>query len=353
MKIKLHNKIIADISSIDELTSYIKQFVYVDMMQIPTHLHTAILNLLQSPHINKTELHKKIRSIFSDGGKILSRYQPMYWVNRGYNEERVDEIIQSLQSKNTPRHIDYWRSKGISDDEARLKVSEYQTKLGNVNKTLPSELLAKRSPRCIEYWIHKGYSDMEARIMVSTNQRKITSNYWKSATPEQRSRHSMKGTLNGMYGKPSPIKSGHGISGWYNGLFFRSLHELNYMVNILDRFNIPYKLAEASGIRIEYVDATGTNRTYSADFIVSDKYYVEVKPKPLFNITQNVLKRNAAIDFCNNNGLKYKMTDCGSINISQLLSLVDSGSVTFTKNYEMRINQYLYKVKSNITDVNI
>lgn len=47
---------------------------------------------------------------------------------------------------------------------------------------------------------------------------------------KQKRRIQCSGAGNPMYGKPSPQGSGNGWSGWYNGVFFRSLKELAYMV---------------------------------------------------------------------------------------------------------------------------
>jgi hypothetical protein len=43
------------------------------------------------------------------------------------------------------------------------------------------------------------------------------------------------GSKNKMYGKPSPQGSGNGWSGWYKGWYFRSLIELSYMVNVIEK----------------------------------------------------------------------------------------------------------------------
>jgi hypothetical protein len=348
MELKTYNKSVAHLNSVEDVAGYIKKNIYVDMRDIPIHLEPDVQNILTIPSINKTEFHKRIRSIFSEKGEVLSRYQIRYWINRGYDEVETTNIINSLQKKNSPRHTEYWTNRGYSHIDAVKHVSEYQTKIGDVNKTISPTLLAKRSQRCIEYWIDKGYSESDAELKISELQRKTTLSYWESVTDTQRDRHRMIGEKNGMYGKPSPVKSGHGYSGWYKGSFFRSLHELNYMVNVIERFNIPYKSAESSGIRIVYTGINGQKRTYVGDFIIADKYYVEVKPKRLSNTIENTIKREAAIDFCNKIGLKYKMTDCGTIPYNQLITLVENGSVVFTKNYELRIKQYLYKINRTI-----
>jgi len=65
------------------------------------------------------------------------------------------------------------------------------------------------------------------------------------------------GENNPMYGKPSPQGSGNGWSGWYKGWYFRSLKELSYMINIIERFHLKWENGEQKKYRIEYKDWKG------------------------------------------------------------------------------------------------
>lgn len=133
-----------------------------------------------------------------------------------------------------------------------------------------------------------------------------------------------KGKNNSMYGKPSPLKSGKGISGWFNGKYFRSLHELKFMI-VCERFNLKYKSAE--NIRIKYEKYDGTERTYSPDFIVNEKYLVEVKPKRLFKTPLNLLKSKAAKKYCKENNLKYKILDFDIVYKNKLKKLINDNKI--------------------------
>ena len=44
-----------------------------------------------------------------------------------------------------------------------------------------------------------------------------------------------KGEGNPMFGKPSPEGTGNGWSGWYKGWIFRSLRELSFIVNFVEK----------------------------------------------------------------------------------------------------------------------
>lgn len=103
---------------------------------------------------------------------------------------------------------------------------------------------------------------------------------------------SLPGELNPMFGKPSPVGSGCGISGWFEGNYFRSLFELSFMVYAKNS-NIDIKSAETKEYRVPYI-LDGVDRTYCPDFVINNKTVVEIKPKGLLNIPENQAKFEAA-----------------------------------------------------------
>jgi len=117
------------------------------------------------------------------------------------------------------------------------------------------------------------------------------------------------GENNPMYGKLSPNGSGNGWSGWYKGWFFRSLRELSYMIYVIERFSLKWKNAEQI-IKIKYINYDGSKRTYRPDFLIEDKYLVEIKPKSLQSSPLIILKSNAARIFCKDNNLIFKIREC-------------------------------------------
>lgn len=147
------------------------------------------------------------------------------------------------------------------------------------------------------------------------------------------------GENNPMYGKTSPKGSGNGWSGWYKGWFFRSLHELTFMINVIERFGFEWKSAETNQYKIGYIDYKGTNRNYFPDFILNDKYLVECKPRKLWESKTVLDKKNAALEFCKNNGLIYKMVDVGKLSEEKLKSLYDNNEIKLTKRYEQKYKE--------------
>ncbi len=139
------------------------------------------------------------------------------------------------------------------------------------------------------------------------------------------------GSNNSMFGKPSPRGSGNGWSGWYKNFYFRSLHELQFLL-ITERFNLKLKTAESKEYMIKYTDFDDTDKNYFPDYVVNDKWLVEVKPKRLWNTPNNKLKFEAAREWCKNKGLKFKLIDFGKPK-----NIIKNKNIKFTKNYQEKL----------------
>lgn len=143
-----------------------------------------------------------------------------------------------------------------------------------------------------------------------------------------------KGKGNPMYGKPSPQGSGNGWSGWYKNWYFRSLRELSYIVNYVEKNKLDWVSAECKKFAIPYKDWDGTDRNYFPDFFVDNKILVEVKPNKLKKAVTNSLKRKAAEKFCKKNKYKYEEVDPRKFNSEEIINLYNSGMIKFTKRYD-------------------
>mgnify|MGYP001017595827 FL=1 len=152
---------------------------------------------------------------------------------------------------------------------------------------------------------------------------------------------STSGKNNPMYGKPSPKGSGNGWSGWYNGWYFRSLTELSFMVNVIERFGFTWESGEKRKYMIPYIDYKGDDANYFPDFILNEKYMVEVKPKKLHNSDTNRRKRLAALEFCKKKGFKYKMLCPGkTLSFNDILLLIEQGKLEFTDRYKQKLKTW-------------
>jgi len=118
------------------------------------------------------------------------------------------------------------------------------------------------------------------------------------------SKKSHPGERNPMYGKPAPKLSGKGTKGYYKGCYFRSLLELTCMMHY-EREGIPLEKMRHEPFLIPYKDAE-TQRTYRPDFLIEELgLLIEAKPIKLVKTRSNLMKFEAAENFCSQNGLTF------------------------------------------------
>jgi hypothetical protein len=142
------------------------------------------------------------------------------------------------------------------------------------------------------------------------------------------------GEKNPMYGKPSPGGCGNGWSGWYKNWFFRSLLELSYLVNVIEKNGRNWRSAETKDLEIRYVGWKGSEMTYRADFFVDEKYLIEVKPKKLQSSRLVQLKAKAAEEFCSSHGFEYKIEEPIMLTVEEVKRLRQNEIIKFTDRYE-------------------
>jgi hypothetical protein len=113
------------------------------------------------------------------------------------------------------------------------------------------------------------------------------------------------GPDNPQWGKPAHKLSGKGTKGYYNGIFFRSLMELSFIINFLEKNNIIYESGELKKYAIPY-KLDDISRNYFCDFVV-DKTFYEIKPEALHNTYKNRCKWEYAKTWCSERGYEFKV----------------------------------------------
>lgn len=216
--------------------------------------------------------------------------------------------------------------------EQRLKISKaLKGKKGNSGSYKKGDNSGERSPmygKSIYICLVEKYGKEEADIRYAKIRKNISI------------RHSGKG--NSSYGKNN--KQGNGYSGWYKDWYFRSITELSYIIKI-ESEGKKWVSAENLGFHIEYIGEKGTDRTYRPDFLIEDKYLIEIKPLKLQNTPMNLAKKEAALKFCKENNYEYIVTDCEKIDIDLLKSMYDSKIIKFTEKTEKKFNKYYNREK--------
>lgn len=159
----------------------------------------------------------------------------------------------------------------------------------------------------------------------------------KSSERKIKASHRNSGNMNNMYGKPTPKKAGNGICGWYKNWFFRSLLELSFMINYIEKYKKLWESAESKKYRISYIDYKNSQRTYRPDFIIDGTTLVEIKPFKLLSTPLNMLKQEAGKIFCDKNGLLYKTfseKDFNRLNWNDLKNLLENKQIILLKKHQ-------------------
>lgn len=262
----------------------------------------------------EVSLRPESRTRYEEKGRILSEAysgpgNPFY--GHIHNDETLSRF--SVLQKNRDQSV--YRTKSF-----RSKIS--QKTIGNRNPMYGRNIY--------QIWVEK-YGEEEA-IKRMSELSSVRSN-------------NVSGFKNPMYGKPSPVGSGNGWAGWYKGWFFRSLRELSYVIDVVERNNHKWVSAEQIFLCIPYTDFDGTHRNYIPDFVLDGRIIIEVKPKQLMDTPSNILKQKAAYAFCKKNGFEYRIIDVKIIDQQRMFNLCLSGDLVFTKKYQSRFSLIMKKSK--------
>ena len=178
-----------------------------------------------------------------------------------------------------------------------------------------------------DIWLEK-YGEEEAKIRYDSYINKVS--------------ETMKGEKAFWFGKTPPHGVGNGYNGWYNNWFFRSIHELSYMINVIEKENLEWISAENQEYKVSYVDETGEKRNYFADFLIQKNTLIEVKPTSLQETKNVLLKSEAAKKFCKNKGLRYEIVDPIKLTDEEIMDLYVDGKIIFTEKTEQKFkDKYL------------
>jgi hypothetical protein len=234
--------------------------------------------------------------------------------------------------------LDVWTEK-YGEEEAKVRHESWLKNVKNANKKNMESLSDNDKKKfghsgeknnmfgksVLDVWVQK-YGEEEANKMWKERSEKLSKN--------------AKGEKNPMFGKPSPNGSGNGWSGWYEGIYFRSLLELSYMY-YLKKLNITFECIEQS-IKIPYIGFNGQKRNYFPDYRISN-YIVEIKPKHLWDSLSIKLKSDAAREWCKNNNYIYKIIEPKKLSFQKIEKLYLEKKIIFLDRYEEKFKQFTKK----------
>jgi len=242
-------------------------------------------------------------------GRIRMKNNPNYW-------NKIEEVKKILSKKLS----------GELNPNYKVPMSEEQKeKIRKNAKVLKGKDNLSYRKSFYTWWVEK-YGKEEADKKLLDFKKKHS--------------ESSSGKNNPMHGKPSPQGSGNGWSGWYNNWYFRSLHELSYMIRVIERFNLLWESGEKQNYSISYTNYDGKEKTYFSDFIINGKYMIECKPKKLHKTPSVKLKKEAAEKFCVLRGLKYKLVSPRLLCYDVMVKLWKDGKIKFLEKYERKFREY-------------
>lgn len=309
----------------------------------------------------------------------------LFWVARGYNETEAKTFVSNEQKRRSPyNNIERLaKEKGCSEDEIRSLLRdkavkgaqksarhwkrEYWLSQGyseeETTKIL-KEKAEKSSSFTLQFWINRGYTEEEAR----EKQYKIASNGSLESMMERypddyENRYKKRiekiahyGKDNKQFGKPAPKKSGSGVSGYYKGIYFRSLFEY-FFIKKCEKEGIPFVPNDVSiekntnKVVIPYL-YEGRKRHYIPDFIINGTTIVEVKNHLAFQNPEWKLKEEGLKEFLKRSNVytDYKLVDERELdfNVDVLKQDIVLGVIKVDENKQPRLEKSIKKYEHQI-----
>ncbi|MFA5067842.1 MAG: NUMOD3 domain-containing DNA-binding protein [Candidatus Izemoplasmatales bacterium] len=210
---------------------------------------------------------------------------------------------------------------------SKYKLFIEKTRTDEFRKKMSQKMMGDNNPRkglgsLFDIW-EKKYGKIDAKKRETEWKKKLS--------------NASSGENNYWFGQPPPAKSGNGWSGWYKGWFFRSIHELSYMINVIEKEKLSWESAEKKQYMITYYDSVDDKeKNYFSDFIVEKTKMVEVKPKRLQKSKTVIMKTNAAQKFCKKNNLIYEIIDPPPLTTGEIFLLYERGEIKFSERTMIR-----------------
>lgn len=234
------------------------------------------------------EITKQILKRFEETKeKFLTNnyFRKEYWIKNGYTEEEAKKKISEIQKNNFlhkknfktktkqqylnegytekefrfvkpwPSMIEYWLKKGYNEEEAKLKITEFQS-----IQAKKREWVEDRYPNQIKFWLKKGYTEEEAKLKVKNNQTKFSLKICKEKYGEEKGREIFdirnKQWLKSL--NKNFVENGDGRS-------IQSQWAFEIISNICKKLNIEYPKKE------KYMQDVKRKRAYAYDFCYNKK----------------------------------------------------------------------------------
>jgi hypothetical protein len=154
------------------------------MLKLYNEKFESINNIALMFNVDPSVIASRLKNL----GVIIpkgSAYSKQYWLERGLNENKIENHIRTLR----PVNIEYWVKNGYTEEEAILQIEGQKmvslrgciarfgetegNKKWKEREGKRSEA-GKKGSANLEYWLNKGYSESEAKIKLSQRQSTFT-----------------------------------------------------------------------------------------------------------------------------------------------------------------------------------
>lgn len=129
--------------------------------------------------INQNEMLLGCQKYFSRYNLRYSTTSKEFFISRGYSEDDAINLASHTQKSRSFISLEHYKELGISEEEAKVIISQYQSKISSYSKNtrkywlnlgfdeenalkLSKKCGRASSVRCDEYWIKQGYSPVDA-----------------------------------------------------------------------------------------------------------------------------------------------------------------------------------------------
>lgn len=259
---------------------------------------------------SRKNTYKENPSYLEEVRKRMHKFHKSGTENQFYGKKHTKESIEKMKIyQNSDIKKQKFKDPKVIENMSRATSGKNNPRYGSKNN--------------YELWIEKYGKDVADQKLTELKEKQSKNN---------------SGVNNPMYGKPSPSGSGAGIQGWYKDWFFRSLHELWYMINVIGKNNWSWLSAETKDMAIPYTNWEGKQKNYFPDFLINGTILIEIKPKNLHKSQAVQDKANAAKQYCLLKGWEYRLESSGKFTQEEIDKLYTSGDIKFT---EKSLEKYL------------
>jgi hypothetical protein len=268
---------------------------------------------------------------------------------RGIGVGYLVNCSTDCRDKNTNIKRDYWLGKKQSDETIIKRVTNTDQKTKEINrKKTMVEKYGTDNPMKLCENKDKVSDKLRGRKQLRTTewQKNIINSKKNNGTANHSTETKKKITnsINEFYKKNtdrekylSKSNNVRHLSGWYNGLYFRSSLELSFLIKNNEKKLTTCEIKQYS---VRYT-TNNKDRTYYPDY-TDGMFIYEIKPTKLLNFGSNPIKLNAAKKKF---GKVYKIIteqECEYIGKDEIKKLIKCGNVVLTKNSEKIFQKYKY-----------